>query len=973
MNRYRPLCRFALPGTLAAALVSSTAALAYSPAPEHCESLSLISAGTQAFEPIQFSLANAPDGEWLLKVDQDGVEPLILTANVVDGLGQAILPLPPSGDPAGGPVVIRFGQWQDDAIHWCENTYPMIMAGLIASTSSGQLATELGLLRELLDDLLEDLGWTGETLAAADPASLDGPALILWGPARLAFGTDGIEPLWAGLPPEDQDLADALVEASQQGRSPQPETLGDWPDPPPPAPEGPFDPPDDGPDWPGWPEPDDGAPPEGDRPGNEPPGNGDDQGADEGSGPEGGDPQDAPESPEASPSECHEIDIPTLGFKMGRQVSGTAMQSGAGAQTLAAGQTIGSLPVVSRVGMPTALLAWAVNFASQYQQHTQPSIFEDVWIEHSPQHLNEDDVDGGHVTEVGLRFSSQGFDMGPLIADLAVMAAGEAFGRSVGAASAAHSQQVAAAQMARGVERAAAMPMSAAQSALLGELAGWAYSLELAGAIDASGMAEGVFTVEPECWNAREPVGDPLEEHLRLHFTRAIQPGNEANHFVASSTGSGRIDARIDVPVGQGIVGSQLSASARNASHTFGVNEPVEVRSLTVSLTPGRADVRPGQAVDLTLRLSGANDQRVEITDSLDELRFTLDNVDEDTLRYVVPDDHPEGQTIVIQARSLAETGLRQPGHPRYRGALTAESRLRIEPERLYLDPPKTCVRPREEVRYQALDDPLTGNPVDVDWTVSDGRIDNQGRFRAPSGEGRVVLTATARHRSDLTASWGIDIDDCRISWQATLSGSDAPVPLASGNRGAIEVRRMASAPFNAAVTHPENPQPRGPFLTIRLAPAAGANPEPPRDATPAQLRAFIQATEHGHAPGMIPEFTLIVPATQGQTGRFVESFVHMGMYDSRADYGAAASIADHLVNGYLRTAVITLDENSPRRLSGRFEARLLPDRNIRPRRTEPVIVGPGAWDALGPGSGLLNWPDEEIQVSGHFDFRLDE
>ncbi|MCC5981777.1 MAG: hypothetical protein JJU26_08680 [Oceanicaulis sp.] len=292
----------------------------------------------------------------------------------------------------------------------------------------------------------------------------------------------------------------------------------------------------------------------------------------------------------------------------------------------------------------------------------------------------------------------------------------------------------------------------------------------------------------------------------------------------------------------------------------------------------------------------------------------------------------------------------------------------------LHLFPAQTCVQPGEHVVFQAVQDPLTGDqPVAVHWDTSAGLVDHDGRFTAPNRRGEVTLTARSIDDPALSASWTLDIDDCRISWQATLTGADAPVPSASGNRGQVELRqRFASAAYHQALTFPGNDTPEGPYLTIRLAPSRGVNPEPPRDATPEQLLAWMRAAAEGGGEGTIPEFTITIPgATPGQTGAFTETFVEMGVYDSRADRGDAAVINGSMFNGYLRTARVTLVEHSSRRLRGQFQARLLPNETAMPRRSEPVVGGTGIWDAVGEGSGIRSWPDEEITVTGSFDFRF--
>lgn len=927
-----------------------------------CSGVSLASEETAPFEPVLFNMDDPGGSDWLVRVEEDGHELMVLPLRIEGNTATAIIPMAPSGRPeADASLNITAGQLVDGEPVWCEISHPMAMAAMAWSTTVGGLEAELVLLREMLEGALEELGWTGATLAAADPAELEDDALLLWGPARLAFGPNGIEPMWGALEPAIQEIADALVEGTQRHREPRPETLGDWPDAPPVTPEPPAPPAPPGgqppaplgmPDMPGIPGLPDGTP------GEPPPGG-------------------TLGLPPADAGQCQAVNMNQLGHGMGRQVSGAAMQSGGAGLALKAGQEIGGLPIISRVGLPTVLLAWAVDFVSSYQEGTQPSQFETMWLEYIPGELTEDDTGGGEVTNVGLRFSSTGFDMGPALADLALIAAGELAGRGLSSTLKRGGERAAAEQLARGLEQAVNLPASAVHADVISEIFVWYGALVADGAIDRTGVARGALTIEPDCWDASEPVdaNGGGDSNQRFHFTRAIEQGGAENEYLAASTGAGRIDVRWDVPVGQGIVGIGLSDATRNASHTFGASGTVLVPPLIVALSPQRADVQAGETITFDLRVGPAADRSVELSDSLGLLDERLDDGDGHRFTYTVPSDQPAGTSIRITAESLADEGLRAPSHPQYRGPLEGVATLRIEQPRLYLSPTQTCVQPGQSVTYEALDDPLTGDPVPVRWEASNGRIDNRGRFTAPDSDGSTVtLTATALADPELSASWTLNIGDCRISWHVTLSGAEAPVPFASGDRGGVQIERRFGPGYQGALARPGNENPQPPYLIISLAPSRGANPEPPRDMTVDEMRAWLMAAHARGNRGIVPDFVLTLPgATPGRTGRLEESFVQMGSFDSRADHSSDALIDGALVRGPLRTAEITLVENSPQRLRGHFHARLIDSEVARPDRGQPVIQGPGFWDRWMPGSGIHSWPDREITVTGSFDFHFDD
>lgn len=939
-------------GLLLASLSLSAATVSAALPDNACATLRPAVEQVAAFQPILVEGEDSGADDLLVRVHSPGATALILTVDTAEQPARFSIPMHPAGTGQAGQLSLSFGRLTQDGASWCAQSHSVEIQALPAAGMSLGLQAELGLLRELLDDLLSDHDLDLGALAAADPATLAGELLLLWGPARLLAGANGIGPLWNELDGPAQDLGNALVSGWQSERPSDPMGLIDLPPAPPtatmdpPAPSAP-------PGWPGAAAPE--PPPYAEI---------------------------TPPPPQPDPAQdCQRIGIDELGQRMGRQVSGQAMQSGSAGLALTAGKQIAGLPVISRVGLPTVLLAWTTDFVSQYQQGTQPSRFETLWLDYAPATLHEDDEAGGRVSELGLRFSSEGFDMGPMLAELALIAGGELAGRGLSAGlkqigmarTAAGGTQFAASSdivtmMHRGLDQARHLPAYARHADLIGELAAWAGALVAGGVIDQAGWAEGHRVVPGQCWDAGEGVDNSNDSRQRLHFTRAIERGDDPAHYRAASTGTGRIDVRWEVPIGQGVVGIGLSDQVRTASHTFGASANVGVPPLEVRISPQRTSVEAGQVVAMSVETGPADDARVRLRDSHGRLDREIDATSRLAFDYPVPADLAPGQSITISAESLSATGLRRPGQAGFRGPISGRAVLRIEQPRLYLAPARFCLEPGERQRYQAVSDPLSGRPVAVRWQASAGAIDADGNFLAPASTGQVTLQATAMEDPDLSASWTVTIDDCRAHWQAELSGPTVNVSFISGNQGQFRVSRNPHAGYFNGMTFPGTEQPDGPYLVIELSPAVSEGAMPGGDATPEELMAFLRAAQGGRSDELTGVRLSIPGATPGRTGAFRESFLILtipsGSHESLADSAAGEVIPGYVSNGLLRTAEVVLEENSPTRVRGSFTARTLPQRFPR---------GSNRYPASQRGPGIFHYPDQEISVSGRFDIRLDD
>lgn len=878
------------------------------------------------FQPIRISGDSTRLAPLFVRPVSAHPVPVIPVRQTPEGMAFS-LALHPDQGATGGVVTFNLGTRNAGGFVWCEQLHQVTLRSLSGARADQGVRSELQLLRQLLDSLLAPEGLTGAALAQADPQTLDGPALALWGPAYLAHGAHGIEPIYRQASPQGQQLADDLVAGWQTPREQQPVAF---------------------------------APPAGAR--LEQPGGAQTVPLDAGSGAMGKPPdgvagvmQDDGSAAAARARDCQSVDNSRLGHLLGQQLSGDTMLSGAAGIALTAGSEVSGLPVLSRVPGADAVgyLAWAVEFAADFAKNTRPSRLDDMWLDVTPVQMLEDYAGIGQVHEVGLQFSSEGWDMGPSLADLGISLAGGLAGDRMEKALDKRFEFI----NAQGVKESAL-----AHPELITELTTWLGSKSLGAAVEQAGLATGSQVIAADCWQAAQSPattaapGQRQAQDLRLHYTRGIRQGEARDQFIATATGTGLIDARWALPVGEGLVGA-FTDEVRQTRYAFAAQQPIDLPALNASISPQRQTVAAGERVSLLIEAGPALDTRVRLTDSLGQLDLELDAGSGHAVSYQVPADIAPGSRITLTAESLARTGLRDPASAFWRGPVSGRASLRLQQPRLFLQPDDFCLPAGTTRRYQALDDPLTGQPVAVSWQAEGARVTADGRLRAPDQEGQITLTAAARDNPALRASWTLTVGECSVRWHAHLSGSNAPLSHVQGWQA--ELSRLSVA--RSFSSGPDRPAPQGPFLRLDLKPAGGDQAGPSLDdmQSPEALLAYLRQAQDGQN-GPPPRVKLTIPGfAPGRTGQLEGVVIQLGELDSLADLGKG-NRAGLFLNTRFTTANLNLTINSSRRLAGEFSARLLP---------QGFPWGRGG--ATERETAIWHHPEQEVRLQGAFDIDL--
>ena len=687
-------------------------------------------------------------------------------------------PLHPSGDLQGGPVTIQIGQFDDEVAdeRWCDEVHHLEVAPLPAAGSEQGLAAQVHHLDELVEVILEEHGTDPHTLATRDRDEVPIDLVPVYVLAVLLHDQDGLVAVVDDLSTDELDLADRLIARVQHtGEEELPTELTMVPS-------------DQGNGATSADEADDDDDAEAlggeraaprtarstSRATTTPAGW--TSSANEASAVSAGVPTvPVPATPQgvSDGDECTSTDFAGLTTHLGRQISGDTMAGGNTGLAIEAAMVVGGLPVIGRVGLPTVLTAWATKFAAEYLQGMLPSMWESTVFEHDPGELWEDDVEGGYVDAITMRFSSQGWDPGPTLIELAVILASQVSSSVLNR----HLRKPRAGDP--GVtelwgelvyDSMANMESAYAEAELVAEVVSWIASEVIGELVDVSGVAADNLVFPPECWEARTERPD-LDDSVRLHYLDAIERGTVDEHFLATELGTGTIEGSWELPIGSAILGVGLSQDVRDASASFGATGDVEVRSLAVTWDPSRRQVEPGDEVTLQLEVRHAHDGQVRITDSLGQVDEVVDAGGGHTVTYTVPADW-DGTPIAIIATSLSDTGMRSSSHPNFRGEVARTAWLNDEDDGLYVEPTVSCIEEGQTVRFEATDTPLGGDPVEVTWSAEGGTISSDGTFTAPSQAGSATVTATSVQDPDRQVTIPLTVgicDTCR--WELTIDG----------------------------------------------------------------------------------------------------------------------------------------------------------------------------------------------------------
>lgn len=124
---------------------------------------------------------------------------------------------------------------------------------------------------------------------------------------------------------------------------------------------------------------------------------------------------------------------------------------------------------------------------------------------------------------------------------------------------------------------------------------------------------------------------------------------------------------------------------------------------------------------------------------------------------YVVA--HEPG-TYLIVAESASRTGARADNNP----VRSASARVNVGGEEFSILPGAICVEMGETQEFIA--EQPDGSPIDVNWSVSEGSISNNGIFTAPDSRTKVTVTASSIQHPDQTAAAQVLVSNCNCYWE---------------------------------------------------------------------------------------------------------------------------------------------------------------------------------------------------------------
>ena len=485
---------------------------------------------------------------------------------------------------------------------------------------------------------------------------------------------------------------------------------------------------------------------------------------------------------------CEEVTSTELETLMGRQFSGHTLRTGGPEALIDGTMFVSGLPFIGSATAAAGYTAWLTKVVGEVLAHTLPSRLEHSRLLVNTDELYEDDEDRGQVERVELRLSSDGWDPGPVVADLATMVSG----------------QLATPGLQRYLRRDRrqnprpgepgtiqlkgetywwdfdVMEETLSRAEAVAEIDLWVVSELMRRLIDAKEIDEGWYEFDPECWELDAPADEV--EALDVDFRGAVEEGDEPLSFRPFDLGEGEIDAEINLAIGEHVLGL-VSQDVRDMELTFAFPRTVEVLPLQVRWTPRITRAEPGDVVTFDLEVSNARDGRVDVFDDLDVLDVgQVDASGGTTIGYPVPTDWDESNPIQLEAMSISETGLRALDHPNQRGPITGSAFILPDSfPPLFIRPGVTCVDTGETWRFTAEDQPLFGNEVAVEWQADRGTIEPDGRFTAPDDAGPVTVRATALEDDDLTAELTFDVGSCdrcdyEIRIEGLLEGQDGVV-----------------------------------------------------------------------------------------------------------------------------------------------------------------------------------------------------
>ena len=487
--------------------------------------------------------------------------------------------------------------------------------------------------------------------------------------------------------------------------------------------------------------------------------------------------------PEAVKGECRETDFDELSRLLGRQISGNAMLSGDPADFLETVTFFAGLPGLGKLGGDViVLMSWMTRTVAEKLAYTYPDpALNRSGIQLAPQAFLEDSTEMGQVEEMRVRFHSRGWDAGPRMAELGMIVANKvgakAMEKFVMTSRGAPDNQGYVFELLGDVYWESGLDEKSAKSVneFLIETVLW--TAEEVSGIDPDETEllqdRSLTAVEADCW---EVVSEPPHWNARIDFQLRgdIEVGTRRGEFRPASVGFGDVFGTWEFEVGQHAVAAPWAGPTDQVVVFRTEAHQVEIKPLVIKWLSSRPRARPGEEVELRLRVDQAHDGTVEITDSLGQVHTRHDASEETTFSYLVPDDWDGEDPIEITALSLSTDGLRSPTHSGYAGARWASHWVLLDRARPrpVIVPAKNCLEPGSRLTLEVVDASQEDIPLEVNWSAEGGTIGPDGTLHVPMEPGELEVTATPVDSPEAATTASFEVRDCSAcSWTLQIDG----------------------------------------------------------------------------------------------------------------------------------------------------------------------------------------------------------
>jgi len=219
-------------------------------------------------------------------------------------------------------------------------------------------------------------------------------------------------------------------------------------------------------------------------------------------------------------------------------------------------------------------------------------------------------------------------------------------------------------------------------------------------------------------------------------------------------------------PVKPGPAGLRLETKdAFGEAHT-GTSKIITVDMMNVKLEPGTKKVEPGETIDFTATVTGADDIRIIWTTTGGSIVATGLN----TATLTTPGTAWD-PAIQVKARSSANTGARK-------GKVTSDPRediaiISVQNVTVTVSPADICLKPGE---FRAFTATVTGTDNQtVTWTIQPpppgGGSMNGNTYTAPGTYQDVNVIATSVENPTAIGYADVEVSNCSCQWEATFVG----------------------------------------------------------------------------------------------------------------------------------------------------------------------------------------------------------